>query len=266
MANGGGIIEFESGFQRHGLTHISPSSINLWIGSPAMWVNRYLFRRTTPPSPAMLRGIAVENGVTFAIKRGNCGDAIAGGIELALEQFDEKVVIDDGERVYKERSAIPLMITNAVHALRPFGEPDFPSDMAQHKVSGRLEYDGGSVPVIGFLDYVFPKHGIVVDLKATLRLNSKMSADHVRQRAVYSKLSPYEDVRFLYTTKGKAVFMDDGEPDAVIEQMKWQVARLDRILRRFDRDEIRDLIPVNPDDYQWSDSAGDLSEIYAYPV
>ena len=37
-----------SAFEKHGISHLSASSINLFIAQPAMWCVSYLMKRRTP--------------------------------------------------------------------------------------------------------------------------------------------------------------------------------------------------------------------------
>jgi hypothetical protein len=52
-----------SGFETHGVTHLSASSLNLWASEPAVWAMERLLGFRSPTSATMARGKAVEEGV-----------------------------------------------------------------------------------------------------------------------------------------------------------------------------------------------------------
>ena len=50
-------------FETHNIEHLSPSSINLFITDPCMWIIRYLFGYKDNGNPAMWRGSCVDEAV-----------------------------------------------------------------------------------------------------------------------------------------------------------------------------------------------------------
>ncbi len=54
-------------FERHGLDHLSASSINLFVAQPAMWAMQKLLGRKTGVGAAAHRGTAVEAGVELGL-------------------------------------------------------------------------------------------------------------------------------------------------------------------------------------------------------
>ena len=77
-----------SAFERHGLDHLSASSINLFVAQPAMWAMQKLMGRRSMVGPAAHRGTAIEAGVEMgqAEMGGERGDTEACGIDnLALQ-------------------------------------------------------------------------------------------------------------------------------------------------------------------------------------
>ena len=71
----------EDGFTKHGLTHLSASSINLYANAPDVWVVSYLFGRKTPMGPAAWRGICTEDAVVQILM----GDSEAAAIDRELD-------------------------------------------------------------------------------------------------------------------------------------------------------------------------------------
>jgi hypothetical protein len=64
-------------FQRHGIGHLSPSSLNLWIAAPGIWALRYLGKMRESGNPKMWRGNAVEAGFAAYLRKGNLEEAQA---------------------------------------------------------------------------------------------------------------------------------------------------------------------------------------------
>ena len=119
-----------NGFEKHGIKHLSNSSISLWESNPAQWVMSYLLKEKRPSSAAMWRGIAVEDGVVVCLDGGTLTDAVA----AALARFDKEITFAD-EKSEKERAGIAPMIELAVAELEQYGKPQFSIDGSQQRVS-----------------------------------------------------------------------------------------------------------------------------------
>ena len=236
----------QDGFQAHGIKHSSISQINKWIGSPSVWVSEYLFKFRSPASPAMWRGIFTEQAVA---------DTITGKMKIdeairnACKDFDGKTLFDDGSSA-KERANIDPMTRLAVEALEPYGKPDFPED-GQHRVSMDAKGDGWKLEFVGFIDFKYPQHGLIVDLKTTLKMPSVMSIGHQRQRAFYQKSNGNTDVKFLYVTPKKCEFKDDGDVNELMAEIKTHLTRQEAFLRLGDKEILRSIVPVDPDSFYW---------------
>jgi len=192
-------------FEHYGLSHLSASQINLYTSEPALWVLRYLFGHKDPLSPAAARGISTEKG----IEHGLCNpDApLQECIDLALQDYDRSLTLIVDDKKEKERDGIPGIVEVGLEELRKYGIPTLPEDdHRQQRIE--VEIPGVSVPAIGYLDFDFQDHGIIVDLKTQLRLASKISPSHARQGAIYSQSRGNNvDMRFAYVTpKKQAVF------------------------------------------------------------
>lgn len=155
-------------FKRHGIEHLSPSSLNTWRASPGIWALRYLGKIKDDSNPSMLRGTAVENGFS-ALLRGSKLDA---AVDLAHQNYDLNV---QGE-ISEERDLIEPMLKQCL--LWPVPGP---INATQIKVS--YQFDSLPVPIVGYLDFAFD--GIDVDLKTTKSCPSAPRSDHVRQVALY---------------------------------------------------------------------------------
>jgi hypothetical protein len=142
--------------------------------------------------------------------------------------------------------------------LEHYGKPEFPED-GQTKISITAKTDDFEIPVIGYLDFVFPDHGVVIDLKTTGRIPSKMSPEHQLQRAIYQKARGNQVVKFLYVSSKKTNMLEDGDPTEILGKAKKQIARLEKFLRAGSAEDIREVIPVNPNSFYWN-GAEDLRE------
>ena len=220
-----------NGFEKHGIDHLSASSINLWANAPDVWLISYLYGIRTPMGPAPWRGICVEDAVVETLMGGSEKDAI----QKALDKFDKRFLIGD-EATTKERAMIEPMVQLSVEQLMEFGKPEFPEEGGQNKISITAKGDGWTVPVIGYLDLVYPQHGVVIDIKTTGRMPSTMSAEHQLQRAIYQKArGGNQSVKFLYVTPKKASMLEDGDPAELLAQAKVQITRMEAFLRTLDK-------------------------------
>jgi hypothetical protein len=91
------------------------------------------------------------------------------------------------------------MVKIGLSELRPYGKPS----STQGAVS--VDIPGLAVPIIGFYDFFWENHGILIDLKTSSRLTSKVEASHARQVSLYHKFldGKANDVRISYVTPKK---------------------------------------------------------------
>jgi len=247
-----------NGFTKHGIKHLSASSINLWTNAPDVWVAQYLFGKRGPMSAAAMRGICTEDAVV-AVLQGKNAD---GALDAALEKFDQTFPIGD-EKTTKERAMIQPCMELAVQELEQYGEPEFPEE-GQEKISITAKTDDYEIPVIGYLDLVFPKHGVVIDLKTTGRCPSVMSAEHQLQRAIYQKAKGNQIVKFLYVTPKKTNLLEDGDPSEILRKTKIQITRMERFLRSGNARDVASVIPVNPNTFYWNGAEEIREELYGF--
>ena len=63
-----------NGFSRHGIEHLSASSLTLWAAEPAVWAMERLLGHRSPPSALMARGKALlKTDVAIAVPAGTYG-------------------------------------------------------------------------------------------------------------------------------------------------------------------------------------------------
>lgn len=249
--------DFVDGFTKHGITHLSPSSINTWINCAGLWVAEKIFGHRGPPSPAMARGIAVEEAIVAVVAHGkNVEDATT----TALRNYDGRFFIGD-EKTARERDLVAPMVEQALAVLAPLGEPEFPEGGGQNKVELVCNCGDFKIPIIGYLDLLYPQHGRVIDLKTTQRMPSRMSPEHQLQRGIYARAKRNHAVEFLYCTPSKAELRADGDVGEILARVKAHVSRLEAFLRMLDAEQMRAVVPLQDSSYYFQGNDA-LSKIY----
>ena len=177
-------------FERHGIEHLSASSLNLWAAEPALWIMERLLGRKAPPGVPAARGKAVEHGVHLGLS--NPRLSIEECIEGAEREFARHTALSADPRREDERKKLAGWVRGALAELRQYGTPDG----FQEKVEVRL--DDVPVPIVGYIDWRFSDHGLIVDLKTTERFPSQIGDAHGRQGAVYASAHGNFGMRFAY--------------------------------------------------------------------
>jgi hypothetical protein len=243
-------------FARFNIDHLSASSLNLYAAEPALWVMERLIGLKSSGSAIMARGKAVEAGVHLALTRPNL--TIDAAITEGLRTYDLEMALVPDARREDEKQQIPGYIKFAVEELRPYGVPT----AYQDKVSVTLE--GVPVPIIGYIDWRFDQHGLIVDLKTSERLPSGISAAHGRQGAVYANAHGNYGMRFAYAKPtpnkkdGKAVAiyeMSGEERRSHLSALKQIALRLHRFLSlSHDPHELAGLVCPNYESFYWNNA------------
>lgn len=200
-------------FTKHGIKHLSASSLNLARDNFPLWIIKYLGKVKGQQSVNMLAGIAVEEAVSRGLSFPHMDEDTI--IQFAKDEYLKKTALgfdtEDRDNKLQEIVGRPAegrkqawngMVRNALHVLRPYGIPTKPEKDKQHRIE--INLDGIPVPLIGYKDFAFDAHGLDVDLKTTARIPSDMSFDHQLQGAVYWKASGNRAQRFAYVSKNKA--------------------------------------------------------------
>lgn len=178
-------------FERH-----SPSSLNLFCASTSMFVLERILGRRQPVGAPAHRGTAVEDGVTVGLM--NPDATLESCVDVALKKYDTITALSGDKRREDFRLTIPDMVKSALEELRPYGIPSHCQQFVEWKPEG-LRY-----PIVGYLDYRWEQHGIVVDLKTTEKLPSSIKIPHARQVALYATATGDNvDARLTYTTPKK---------------------------------------------------------------
>ena len=182
---------FRNIFSAHGIGHLSASSLNQWAAEPALWVMERLLGYRSITGIAAARGKAVEHGVHLGLVKPEM--TVADCAAAALAEFDREMALTVDDRRDGERANIPGYVEHALAELRQYGVPT----AYQEKVEIGLE--GVPVPLVGYVDWLFDQHGVIVDLKTSERLPGAISDSHGRQGAVYARAHGNYGMRFAYT-------------------------------------------------------------------
>jgi hypothetical protein len=183
-------------FTAHGIKHLSPSTCNLFIGSQAAFVLDKCLKKKGQVGAAAHRGTATEKGVVHGLVTGANDEECIG---IAKDEFWRLTALSGDPARDKEEAAVPEMVKIGLRELRGYGPPT--------STQGAIEYrfDSIAVPFIGFYDVEWSNHNILVDLKTTHALPSKISTNHARQVALYAAARGNEiDPRVTYITSKKS--------------------------------------------------------------
>ena len=252
-----------NGFEKFEVSHLSASSINLAKNAPDVWVAQKLAKKRFAGSPAMTRGIAIEDAVVAALATDK---TLEEAIDVGHARFDKTYPIAD-VKTTKERDMIAPSIKLAIDALQQYGKPEFDeavSPFGQEKVSLTTHLkDNSLIEVIGYLDLVYPHQGLTVDLKTTGRMPSVMSPEHQLQRAIYAHAKGNHAVKFLYVTPKKYQFLEDGDPRTILAKTKIQIQRLNDFLVTCESVEhALSIVPHNPDSFYWNGAETIRNELF----
>ena len=176
-------------FVRH-----SPSSLNLFSSSPALFVLEKLFGIRQSGNAPMSRGTAVEDGVTHGLM--NPKAPLTECHAVALKKYDMITGLMTDTRREEYRGTIPDMVDRALSELRPYGIPSVCQQFVEWKPEG-LKF-----PIVGYLDYHWGDHNITVDLKTTEKLPSSVKVSHAKQISLYVT-SNNANARICYCTPKK---------------------------------------------------------------
>jgi len=231
-------------FARHGIRHLSPSSLNLWREQPGLWTLRYLNGFREDAGAAAWRGSAVEAGLEHFLRKRDLEAA-----ELhAVASFEANAQGLADDETDAERQLLVPMLRRAVDA---FCEAP---DLIATQLKVELFLDGVPVPVIGYADFVL-EDGSIIDLKTTKQCPSAPKPDHARQVALYSE-ARQAPASLLYVTakRSERYPVEDTAPH--IAAMRRDALALQWFLERHEdgQSALRSL-PCNTDHFFWSDNA-----------
>lgn len=230
-------------FERHGIKHLSPSSLRTYREEPALWVLQYLHGVRDEAGPGAWRGTAVEAGLNHYLL--GQPDYAAKAMHVA---FEERAAGLADDKTAKEREALPMFLAQAREALKD--KPTLMPKDQQFKIT--LELPGIEVPLIGFVDYLWPDYG--VDLKTTMRMPSEPSAAHVEQMACYMRATG-KPFHLCYVTPKKWAMheVSTAMADEAMERVYRGARAIRQLLSLVDgKDDALTLFSPEMEGYRWS--------------
>lgn len=232
-------------FQRFGISHLSPSTANLFAKAPASFVLTKIFGFRGQVGATAFRGTAVESGVAHGLMT---GASVPECIDVARKEFARLSAFSTDPKKEIEQDNIPDMVKIGLDELRPYGKPT----SAQGAV--RVQVDGLSVPIIGYYDFMWADHGIIVDLKTSSRLSSKVEAAHARQVSLYSHAMKNDDARICYVTpKKSAVYKVENLESHFGALVKISMAMQSFLSKAQTKEEVASMIAPDIDSFYYND-------------
>lgn len=242
-------------FAKHGLRHLSASSLNLYSAEPALWVLRYLHGFRDDVGPKAWRGQAVEAGLDWWLYKQDRDGALDAAKVAYVERETEfagnndGVVPDDADTVGE---GIEPMLDQAIEATKDFGLPL----ARQFKIEHWL--DGIEVPVIGYIDYDF--EDFLFDLKTTERLPSEPRPEHCRQVALYAAAQK-KKAKLVYVTPKKYAVYEVEDADQHLRRLSRMAHSVRALLAMSDSVTMAaQVFAPNYESFYWNDQAIEASK------
>ena len=194
---------------------ISPSSINLYITDPALWVLKHFYGETSEYNIHAMRGTAIEDGINAKIEEGK------DPVSVAIQNFGDMAFHwSDDELLESIEQQIPDWVKNGLEAVLEIGTPD--------KIQEELRGEHFGVPLRGFVDYTIGDKKI--DLKTATKLPKVSSRGarkgmleagkkaNLRQQTIYNLISG-DPVYLLYVSP-EGSYLHEVTPDEFDEAME----------------------------------------------
>jgi hypothetical protein len=225
-------------FEKHGIGHLSPSALNLFIAQPGIWAWRYLARQKEASNERMIRGNAVEAGFVAALRGADWSDAL----EHAHSMFWVNFCAESPEAIEQGRLIEPM--------LKQCLAWPAPSELNAAQIKVEHWFDDVPVPVMGYVDLAF--EGTDIDLKTTMRCPSKPDNSHVRQVSLY-RAARNKPGGLLYVTDKKYAYFDvtDEMMAKGLEEFADAARKVTKLLGAFEKpDDILAILPIDYDDFR----------------
>lgn len=232
-------------FQRFGIAHLSPSTANLFAKAPASFVMTKIFGFRGQVGAAAFRGTAVESGIAHGLVN---GAETSECVDLARKEFARLSAFSTDPKKEAEQGYISDMVKIGLGELRPYGRP------TSTQGAVRVDVDGLSVPIIGYYDFMWADHGIIVDLKTSSRLTSKVESAHARQVSLYSRAMNTKDARICYVTpKKSAVYTVENLDGHFSSLVQISLAMQSFLSKAQTKEEVASMIVPDIDSFYYND-------------
>lgn len=250
-----------NGFEKHGISYLSPSSINMYADCAGAWCARYLFGAKFSFRVAAQVGVLTERVVEEVLLGRSFDDAL----ERAHKIFNKDNALNTSEKDLNRIHDIKPMAELALGELKQYGEPELIHKLTgieQQRIEIKCVGNGWEIPFIGYTDFEFPKHGILYDLKTTLRIPSIIPPSHQRQGAIYAKARSDYEVRFLYCSPKKSTVHVIENVDETLVEIKEITKRMEEFLQ-LDQEVIKKSVPINYASFYWYGDENIRKELYS---
>lgn len=236
-----------SGFRFHGIDYFSPSQANTFRSSPALYLLQYVFKIKGSVGPAAHRGTAGELGIVRGISENAL--PLDECKRVAVAEFDRLTALSTDPRRDKERAAVEGVVEQGIQELKGYGPPSHAQGEVVYQV------DDLPIPLRGFFDLRWDKHGVLTDIKTTHALPSKIAAAHAKQVALYRAASGDNfSARVTYVTPKKAATYELENPREHLDALVRIAQTADRFLALSkDPKELAQLCIPDVDSFYYSD-------------
>lgn len=240
-------------FEKHGVGHVSASTINGWIDQPALTLLKIAGIKGDP-SPAMWRGSASEHAMNlYAAGRETEVDALVGAAEVEFDKLHSESSADVSEiKLERERKALTQYVNNGVEYLSEFMGDAVSAPLMQGKIL--FNHEELEIPILGYYDMLFENPHQVVDIKTAASRPSRPSAAHSRQLSIYWHGTGGAEPWVWYVAKsGVSAFTID-RPQIYFNQFIQAAKSLERVLS-FSEDiyECCQLLYPDTDHWKWDE-------------
>lgn len=230
-------------FEKHGITHLSPSSLNTYAADQAYWALKYLLSSASDAGEKAWRGSAVEAGLDYWLFKRDKGAAQ----KAALDRFELEALGDLDPKVDKERLAVYPMLDRAIDL---FADRERPT-VRQFDIE--YWFEGIEVPILGRIDYEWIDEGI--EFKTVRRIPKEVPAYHGRQASLYqaARKKPW---RLAYVSEKSGIFLglSKEEYERHLKHLSWYAHNIRRGLATFsDKLELARLYTPTFETFYWSE-------------
>lgn len=185
---------------------ISPSAINLFLQSKALWVLKHFYGLTSQMNIYAMRGVAIENAVNAFFR----GDAKTReeAAQMAVEEFQTKAFFwGDQELSDSIEAKIGPWVEQAIKSIVALDRSE------KLELQNRVDTEIEGLKVGGFVDYTFVD-GLQLDLKTCNTLPSVVTKGprkgllpkdkdaNVNQQSVYYKARPLPTALLFVSPEG----------------------------------------------------------------
>jgi hypothetical protein len=236
-----------SALARFGLKHLSASTCLAWKASLAKVVMTKIAGVSDEVGCAAYRGSASEHGVAMGLLDHSL--SVEDCQAAALKEFDRMSALSADPKRDKERAIVPGIVEQGLLELRQYGVPSH----VQEKIE--WQHPDLPLPFIGFIDFRFADHKIIVDMKAKSQLNSVIDSDHCMQVALYCAAIGGHEGRVTYCTPKKVATYLVEDPEHHLQRLVNIAMQMENFLSHFEsvEDLIRSITP-NTDHYYFNSS------------